>query len=468
MRKRIAIVSSYFSGENYGLLGPQLAATIIQEHTHYDCIVVAVTNEDHLPMLRSALSDYFGTQRPVVGFSLLSGRENLFSFAKTLKQEGALTLLAGPQAEADYRGESGWLDFPHRFHGLSDHFSLALNGPAEQIIPWFHCVDHKEDWEKIPGLLYKRESNRIVKNLKKKWEWAYFNAVRWDNLYVMANDGLRRHPIKTAQVLQQLGCPHAARAQQVGIDYPAAIVQKKGEKIFVDVKGCSFCDVAADKGFCGTLDDESVINQIRCLPEDGEGRKIPFELINENPLSTLPRLLRRLGEEKLHLSQINLIMRADWFLAGETHLRESLQLVSEMGARILMASMGLEAFDDNLLRNFNKGYTVQTNIDAIRLMRRLKEAFPQAWFYSNREGAIHGYIHPTPWDTRESIANTHKVIALYGLANDILPPHSTPLIIHHASSLGDWVRAVETQEGIQYKRYGSIIGWWDDDRNHNF
>jgi hypothetical protein len=155
-------------------------------------------------------------------------------------------------------------------------------------------------------------------------------------------------------------------------------------------------------------------------------------------------------------------MRADWFLTGSTHLRKSLQIVSDMGVRILMASMGFEAFDDNLLTNFNKGYTVQTNIDAIRLMRRLKEDFPRSWLYANREGAIHGYIHPTPWDTHESFANTQKTIGLYGLANDILPAHSTPLIIHHASPLGDWIRAVEISEGIQYKRYGSIVGWWDD------
>jgi hypothetical protein len=459
----MAIVTSYFSGENYGLLGPQLAATIIQEHTHYDCIVIAVTNEDHLPELRSALSDYFGAQRPVVGFSILSGRENLFSFARTLKQSGAfITLLAGPQADSDYRGESGWMEFPHRFHGLSDHFSLALNGPAEQVVHFLDGVDRDDSWKKIPGVLYKGEDNGIDGNPRKAWEGVYFNTVRWNNLYVLADDGLKQHHIKTAQVLQQIGCPHASKTRQLKIDYPAAISQRKGEKILVDVKGCSFCDVAADKGFCGTLDDETVINQIRCLPEDGDSRKIPFELINENPLPGLPRLLAQIKEKGIPISQINLIMRADWFLTGEKHLKDALQMVSEMDACILMASMGLEAFDDKLLRNFNKGYNVQTNIEAIRLMRRLKEAFPQSWRYSNREGAIHGYIHPTPWDTRESFANTQKIFALYGLANDILPAHSTPLIIHHASSLGDWIRAVEVHTGIHYKRYGSIIGWWDE------
>jgi hypothetical protein len=462
LRKKMAIVSSYFSGESYGLLGPQLAAAIIQDHTRYDCIVVAVTNEDDLSDLHAALSDYFGFQRPLVGFSILSGRENLFSFAGRLKGEGALTLLAGPQADSDYRGETGWVNFPHRFSGVSKHFSLALQGPAEQIIPWFDCLDLAAQWKKIPGLLYRGEENRVVGNRKKKWEWEYFSTPRWDNLYVLADNGLRRHPVKTAQVLQQLGCPHASRTGKLEIDYPAAITRRKGEKILVDVRGCSFCDVAADKGFYGTLDDETVIRQILCLPNDSEGRKIPFELINENPLPSLPRLLERVKEKKIQLSQINLTMRADWFLAGERYLKESLRLVSELDARILMASMGFEAFDDSLLRNFNKGYTVKTNIEAVGLMRRLKEDFPRSWFYSNREGALHGYIHPTPWDTRESAANTHKIFALYGLANDILPPHSTPLIIHHASSLGDWIRAVENREGIQYERCGSIIGWWNN------
>ena len=43
--KRMAIIASYFKDESYGLLGPQLAATIIRDHTPYDCIVIAVSRE---------------------------------------------------------------------------------------------------------------------------------------------------------------------------------------------------------------------------------------------------------------------------------------------------------------------------------------------------------------------------------------------------------------------------------------
>ena len=72
---------------------------------------------------------------------------------------------------------------------------------------------------------------------------------------------------------------------------------------------------------------------------------------------------------------------------------------------------------------------------------------------------MHGFMHPTPWDTKQTSAEIQKIIYLYGLQNDILPPHSTPLIIHHASGLGDWIREIEPRERVQFKKYGSIIGW---------
>jgi hypothetical protein len=247
------------------------------------------------------------------------------------------------------------------------------------------------------------------------------------------------------------------------VDYPAGFQGKEGVTIRVSGKGCSFCDVAVDKGFCGELSLETVINQISCLPEDKDGRKIPFELINENPLPGLPRLLKEAQKREIKLSRIHLILRSDWFLKGENRLLDALSIADDMGVYILVSSMGFEAFDNRLLRNFNKGVNVEVNLKAIRLMRRLKERYPAQWGYSKVEGAIHGFIHPTPWDTTKTMTDTQKNIAFYGLDMDILPPHSTPLIIHHASTLADWIREVENREGVHFKRVGSVIGWWEEE-----
>jgi hypothetical protein len=459
--KKMVIIASYFSGESYGLLGPQIAATIIQENAPYVCKTVAVSREDDKQLIKKALAEYFHKERPIIGFSSLSGREDLFDFALELKQEGATTILAGPQADVDYRGEKGWEKHPHRFQGLHNNFSFALVGPAEQIIALLRALD-EAGWRDAPGLLYSDKTNRFIQNPRVAWEERYLKTVKWDNLYRIQETGVTPVKIATGQVLQQIGCPYAARKRLIAIDYPAFLTEKTGQKIRFPVKGCSFCDIAIDKGFYGALDLATVMSQIRALPEHEDKRKIPFELINENPLPGLPRLLTEVRNEAIRVSQINLIMRADWFIKGEKHVKEALKLAGDMGARILLQSIGLESFDDRILSNLNKGVTVETNLGAIRLMRRLKEEFPHHWEYSNTAGAIHGFIHPTPWDTPETAMNTQRAIGMYALHQDILPRHSTPLVIHHASFLGDWIREIEGKEGIRFKRYGSVIGWWPE------
>ncbi|NIP23200.1 MAG: hypothetical protein GWO38_05090, partial [Phycisphaerae bacterium] len=137
----MAIISSFFKGETYGLLGPQMAATIIEDLSGCECIVIAVSREDDRIALKKALADYFGAHRPIIGFSALSGREDLFLLAAELKAEGAITILAGPQANVDFIGEKGWQEHPHRFKGLWKSFSYALQGPAEQVIPLLSSLD---------------------------------------------------------------------------------------------------------------------------------------------------------------------------------------------------------------------------------------------------------------------------------------------------------------------------------------
>jgi len=455
----MVIIASYFAGETYGLLGPQMAATVIQENTSYECIVVGVARKDDKTALKMGLADYFGGERPVIGFSTLSGRQDLFTLAKELKDEGIFTILAGPQADVDYIGEKGWKDYDHRFKGVSDRFSIALHGPAEQAIELLQDLDTRRRGE-IPGLLCLGTDGEVIQSPKRPWDQRFLAKVIWDNIYMVGKGGIEPIKISTGQVLQQIGCPYAAKARWVEIDYPESLDGMGSQKIGIQLKGCSFCDVAVDKGYYGALEMETVIAQIDCLPETVDGKKISFELINENALPGLPRLLTELKERGVRLTQINLTLRADWFLKGERWLREALALAKSMGTRILLASIGFESFDDRILNNLNKGLNVETNLRAIQLMRRIKEEFPDEWGYSRVDGANHGFIHPTPWDTEETWGHIQSVIDRHGLPADILPDHSIPLIIHHASGLGDWIREVEQKEGLRFGRLGSIIEWW--------
>jgi hypothetical protein len=460
-RKKMAVITSYFSGETYGLLGPQMAAAIIQEHTPYDCLVLALDRQDDKTRVKQVLSAYFGDCRPVIGFSLLSGREDLFTLARELKAEGAMTILAGPQADVDFIGEKAWPDHAQRFAGLSKQFSLALWGPAEQAIHLLNNLDNP-DWHQTPGLLTIGSRGEVNQNPRQPWDEHFLRKVSWDRIYRISENGLTTLPVATAQVLQQIGCPQAARAEQVELDYPSFLTETKPKRVCLSLKGCSFCDVAVDKGFHGLLKPETVLAQIQGLPELADQRKIPFELINENPLPGLPLLLKNLKERQINLSQINLTLRADGLVKNRERLEQSLGLAREMRVRLLAASIGFESFDDRILHNLHKGLDTMTNIEAIQIVRRLKKRFPFQWAYSRQECAVHGFIHPTPWDTAESQEKTGRMIEHYALEKDILPPHSIPLIIHHASYLGDWIREIETREKISFKRYVSTIGWWPE------
>jgi len=419
--KKMAIIAGYFEDETYGLLGPQMAATIIQDHAPCECIVVSVTRKYDRAALKKNLADYFGTARPIVGFSALSGREDLFTLAKELKDEGAVTLLAGPQANVDFSGERKWQNHPHRFKGLSENFNFGLHGPAEQVVKLLNGLDGN-DWSQIPGLLYVDRNGNVIQNPSNAWDPGYLGKVCWNNIYKTAGNGIVPFNISMGQVLQHLGCPHAARTTPLEIDYPVSISESRGKRIKLDIKGCSFCDVAADKGFHRKLDKETVISQIRCLPQAEDGRKMPFELINENPLPTLPALLREVSLRGIGLSQINLTLRADWLVAGIQDLKEALRIAGESGVYLLLSSIGFESFDDTILKNLNKGLSVKKNIDAIRHIRRLKEEFPHQLGYTGREGAIHGLSYTPRRGIPEKRRQTFKKTFIFMACRTISYP----------------------------------------------
>ena len=212
----MVIIAAYFAGETYGLLGPQMAATIITNNTDYNCIVVGLTRDDDKAHLKKAVADVFGTNRPVVAFSTLSGREDLFFLAKEFTDDGAFTILAGPQADADFLGEKEGSRYDHRFKGLSTHFSCAVHGPAEQSIPLLNNLE-TNDWRRAPGVLYCREDGSIVCNAQQPWNAAFLNRVRWNNLYRLGKTGFVPVPVSLGQVVQQLGCPYASRKQAITI-----------------------------------------------------------------------------------------------------------------------------------------------------------------------------------------------------------------------------------------------------------
>jgi len=457
----MVIVSNYsYEQDSYSLLGPQMAATVIEANTDYECNVLAIGRDFDKELAKLCVSKLLDGSKPIIGFGHLAERRDLYNLARELKNEGAVTILGGPQSDVNYLGEIDWQQYDHRFAGLADSFTFALHGPAEQLIPYLNSADGQ--YQQLNGVIY-ADGTEYTINPEDNWNEAYLKRVRWDNLYGIGAGGLEPIKVDSVQVLHQLGCPYAANRTRVDIDYPTNIHNKpfgKTGSITIDSCGCSFCDVARDKALGIRLSMDAVLEQIASVPETDDGSKVPFELINENPFPVLRELLTGIKERGIDVSQINLVTRADWLVRGEDKLRDALGLANDMGVRFLMSGVGFESFADSILRNLNKGYAVDTNIAAVKLMRKLKGEYPHNFLHSPPDGAIHGFIHPTPWDTSETKREMYRNIAIYGLDGDILPSTSVPLIIHHACWLADWARELEAKENIKLNRDGSLIEWW--------
>jgi hypothetical protein len=419
MEEEKMLVITHHTGEPHSILGAQVAATYMTRRLDIPSIVVGVTRDFEQENLFKFIDEYYrGTER-IICFSHLSGRKDLIELIKALKDIGFRTILGGPQAVQDYIGEAETdrpVDYLTRDHIMNQSGTISF--------PW---------------------RNEI------------FLDLDWKNLNVFSNK-LERLAINVTQVLRGIGCPHARKKCIVKLDRPE-FIDDRGFTSEIETFGCTFCDVARDKGYHGYVSEEAVLGQIKALPEYDE-RKIPFELIDEYPIMYLPRLLNGVEKEGINLTQINLVCRVDDINLHENVLNDILSEAHRKDIRIMFSSIGFESFSEKILRNFNKGITFDDIVKCVRILREIKGRYGNTLLYRRDEGAIHGFIHPTPWDDTETMPEMNSNIAIYQLFQDILPKNSIPLIIHHASYLGDWIRDIEERTDIRFNRDGTWIEWW--------
>ena len=433
------IIFTHHTGEPHGILGAQVAATFLDRRLSIPSIVIGIEREFSKERLLRFIEEYYAGSEKIVAFSHLCGRKDLIKLVQELKQEGFVTLLGGPQARQDYYGEPEVDSHPHRFRGLKSIIDIAFQGPVDGF--------SSEHLGMMGGLL------------EHLWTRSIFLEVDWSNIYIFSST-LKKLDVRLGQVLNAIGCPYSNKLQAITLPPPTDLRERDVPEIEIQSEGCIFCDVSQDKGYHGIIEISRVIAQIENLPEV-EGKKIPFELIDEYPIRSLGKLLEDAKQHRVKLSQINLVCRVDDINAHASDLAEILSFAQRQDVKIMFASIGFESFCDRLLQYFCKGITFSDIVKCVETLRRLKDRFGNHLLYRRDEGANHGFIRPTPWDDGEIIAEMDREIFLRRFFEDILPEHSTPLIIHHASYLGDWIRKIELSTNITFSRDGTWIEWWN-------
>jgi hypothetical protein len=470
------IIFTHHTGEPHGILGAQVAATFFQRKLSIPSIVVGIERKFSKERLLGFVDEYYAgrwnpramsalsPQRPrgatasflhpgkpsnssdfllpgknIIAFSHLCGRKDLMELIHELKQMGFITVLGGPQSRQDYVGEPDTDSHPHRFRGLKSIVDFAVHGPVDGL--------RSEHQGMRDGLLDYLWTNNV------------FLEVDWSNLYTFS-DTLRKLDVQLGQVLNTIGCAYACNPQTIILPPPTDLREKGVPELEVRSEGCIFCDVSRDKGYHGAVGRDRLITQIAGLP-DADGKKIPFELIDEYPIRSLGKLIEDAQRHEIKLSQINLVCRVDDINTHASDLVEILSLARSEDIKVMFSSIGFESFSDRLLHYFCKGITVEDIVKCVETLRRLKDRYGSIFLYRRQEGANHGFIRPTPWDDSETMQETDRNIFIYRFFEDILPEHSTPLIIHHASYLGDWIRQIESATDFTFSREGTWIEWWN-------
>jgi hypothetical protein len=433
------IIFTHHTGEPHGILGAQVAATFLHRKLSIPSIVVGIERDFSKERLLHFIDEYYAGKEKVIAFSHLCGRIDIIELIREIKQKGFITILGGPQARMDYDGEPNSDLYPHPFRGLKSIVDIAFQGP----------VDH-----------LRSEHFRLRSTLLEySWTNDIFLEVDWSNIYTFS-DTLKKIEVRLGQVLNAIGCPYASKHQTITLPPPINLQGTVIPELEVLSEGCIFCDVSRDKGYHGPIERDMVLTQIVGLPE-ADGRKIPFELIDEYPIRFLGKLLEDVERCKINLAQINLVCRVDDINTHASELEEILSLARRQDTKIMFSSIGFESFCDRLLYFFCKGIAVADIVKCVETLRRLKDRFKDHFLYRRDEGANHGFIRPTPWDDSETLQEIDRNIFLHRLFEDILPEHSTPLIIHHASYLGNWIRKIELETGITFSRQGTWIEWWN-------
>jgi len=433
------IIFTHHTGEPHGILGAQVAATYFQRKLSIPSMVVGIERDFSKERLFRFIDEYYEREEKVVAFSHLCGRKDLIGLAQELKQKGFINILGGPQARQDYLGEPEVDVYPHRFRGLKTIMDIAFQGPVDGF---------KSEHLGRMGML-----------LEHPWSKNIFLEVDWSNIYTFSTT-LKKLDVQLGQVLNAIGCPYSSKHQAITLPPPINVLERGIPEMEVRSEGCIFCDVSRDKGYHGTVETDKVITQIEGLPEV-EGRRIPFELIDEYPIRSLGKLLEEIEKHRINISQINLVCRVDDINEHASDLAEILSLAQRRDMKIMFTSIGFESFCDRLLQYLCKGITLSDIVKCVEILRHLKDRFGNHLLYRRDEGANHGFIRPTPWDDGETMAEMDRNIFLHRFFEDILPEHSTPLIIHHASHLGDWIRQIESTTNITFSRDGTWIEWWN-------
>lgn len=195
--------------------------------------------------------------------------------------------------------------------------------------------------------------------------------------------------VRTFSVVGNNGCPFQLDARSNPLYEGTAIPAAYG-------RGCAFCTTGNQ--YDGRPNDEtaaSVLEQIRYVRTHAPELNL-LVLKDQNPFGYLTEVMEQCEAEGLSGFTILLETRAEWFLRNAGRFARALSIAHRIGVQIAPFLVGIENFSQAELDRFNKGISVDTNIEFLDTLWRWKEEYGDALDLSH---AAFGFILFSPWTT---------------------------------------------------------------------
>lgn len=199
------------------------------------------------------------------------------------------------------------------------------------------------------------------------------------------------------------GCPYRKPVSTVPVWRRLTLDPKT-----TNTRGCAFCDINLSEDWRHVPEiAEHCVRQIHRAQSD-----IPdaheMILLDQDPFPYLPDLLRGLataGSRPVHLL---IQARADLFLKRTDVFEQALTLARASGHRVSPFLVGIESFHQPTLDFYNKGVTVETNVQVLEYLEDVGQRFADVM---DLDKMSPGFILWHPWVTMESLRVNLEALA---------------------------------------------------------
>ncbi|KPK27762.1 MAG: radical SAM protein [Desulfobacterales bacterium SG8_35_2] len=291
-------------------------------------IYVEIFNQDihHYP--DSYLTDYINQNNfDVVGISIIAG---YYQYRKVLSLSDAIN--KSEKRPFYILGGHGPAPVPEFFFKKTHADAIVIGEGEETIIDLLSAVFHKKNLQNVKGIAYRENGTTVINQ-------------RRELIQDIDTIPFPAYELFPMEVYRLLRMPHCSKS-----DFVFPMLSGRGCTF-----KCNFC-YRLDKGF-RPRSTESIIEEIKLLKENYRITYIAFS--DELLMSSIGRTI------ELCEAFIKNNLDIKWDCNGRLNYAKPhvLQLMKKAGC--VFINYGIEAFDDQILKNMNKGLTTKQIVKGI-------------------------------------------------------------------------------------------------------